>query len=92
MDEMYEDNPEYREEFFKVFSIDSKLTPLELAFFKKVYELRSDLADETVDLDQHQVYDYVSDIFNDIMKNSNTLELYHSWVDEHQKQEALVMA
>lgn len=35
-DEMYEDNPEYRELFFEVLSVDSRLTPLERTVFEAI--------------------------------------------------------
>ncbi len=68
-----------------------KLTPLEKAFFEKAYEIACDLEDENVHLDQHQVDDYVSDIFHEIMRKSKTLDVYHSWLDERKKQEALTI-
>jgi hypothetical protein len=68
-----------------------KLTPLEKAFFEKAYEIACDLEDETVHLDQHQVDDYVADIFNDIFITAKYLDIYWLWLDERQKQEAVTV-
>ncbi len=65
------------------------LTPLEIAFFEQVYETECDLEDETID---HEFNSYVSEfIFGEIMKKSNSFNLYWLWRDERKKQEAVTV-
>lgn len=61
------------------------LTPLEIAFFEQVYGNECDLEDETID---REFDAYLSEfVYGEIMKKSNSFNMYWLWRDEHKKQE-----
>lgn len=65
------------------------LTPLEIAFFEQVYGNECDLEDETID---HEFDAYLSEfVYGEIMKKSNSFNMYCLWRDERKKQEAVTV-